>query len=125
MTLIDILLAVLLIAGSALCIYLIISLNKLSESVDSIKKDIHDLTDETIPVIKNLNQITEQALEVSSTAKKQVSDLNDTIEEVKSKIVSFKDRFKSETADNQIIIFINNLKAIIKGFSAFVKDISK
>ena len=125
MTIIDVLLAVLLLSASALCIYFIISLKKFSASVEDIKRDIHNFVEESVPVIQNLNQISEHAVNVSSTAEKQVLDINNKIEEVKYKLYDFKQKFSKASTDNQITTLITNLRAIIKGISAFVKDIRK
>lgn len=125
MTFIYVLLAVLLFSGSALCIYSIISLKRMTESIDSIKGDFHKLVDETIPVINNLDKITEHAISVSSTTERQVLDINDKIEEFKNKLFNFKQKFSKAGTDNQVITLINNMRAVVKGISAFIKDISK
>lgn len=125
MTLIDVLLAVLIISGTALCIYFIISLKRLTNSVDSIKGDFNKLVDESIPVIENINKITEHAVSVSSTTERQVHDLNNKIEDIKNKVFSFREKVSKASTDNQVITLINNMRAVVKGISAFIKDISK
>ena len=62
MTLIDILLIVLIAAASALCIYLIFTLNKLRKSFEVIQNDIHIISEKTVPVLENLDEITSRQL---------------------------------------------------------------
>ncbi len=125
MPIIDVLLSVLLVSGSALCIYLIISLKRIDKSIDSIRGDIHNLVDETIPVMKNLNEITEHITTVSSTTERQVLELNDRIEEIKGKVINFSKGFSKGGSDNQVVSMIHSIRAIIKGISAFLQNLNK
>ncbi|OGU55111.1 MAG: hypothetical protein A2V66_13675 [Ignavibacteria bacterium RBG_13_36_8] len=124
MTVIDILLIVLIIAASALCVYLIISLSKLNKSVDSLQKDIHQLIEKTIPVLENMNDATGKINKVITEAEGHWGDLNAAIESAKEKVsrLSLKSRF--DKSENPIQQLIKNLSAIVKGISAFWSELT-
>ena len=118
----EVLLAVLLIAGAILCIYLIVALKKITQSLYAIRDDLHNLIDETIPVVQNMNEISKHVMNVSNKAQEQVLDISTGIDDVKNRIKNIRNKFTNE---NQVILFVHNLKAIIKGINAFIKDFNK
>jgi len=72
---VDIFIVVLLISASALCFYLIYTLKKLAESINVMQKDIDKLVSTTIPVLENINQVSEKALRLTNMAEHQVDIL--------------------------------------------------
>lgn len=125
MTIVDGLLVLLIVAAAALCIYLIISLKKLNQNVSLMQQDIHSLIEKTIPVIDNLNEISERAVNITSTTEYQVNDISEKINNIKNKISHLTTSLKLEKTENQVMIFLTNLRAAIKGLSAFLKEFKK
>lgn len=119
MIIIDILLAVLILAAIALCIYLVISLKKLNESLKIMQEDVHDLYENTVPLLKNLTEISERATKVTSEAEHYWQDISSSVEKVKDKISGFGKSSGATSPQNPIEDFIQNLRAITRGITAF------
>jgi predicted PurR-regulated permease PerM len=125
MTILDVFLIVLILAACALCIYLIISLKKINNSIEILQKDLHELSEKTIPVVENLTVITERAARITGEAEDYWSSLTESIEGIKTKISRFgKDSGRDKT-NRPVEDFIRNLRAIFMGISAFWDNIKK
>ncbi|MFH1196502.1 MAG: DUF948 domain-containing protein [bacterium] len=120
MTVIEILLAILIIAASALCVYLIKSLIKLNETLDLIRQDIHTLSEKTLPVLENLNETTRNLNRVTSDVESKVGDIISVVDRYKEKFLKIK-YSATESSGNPIINLVRNLRAISKGTLAFVR----
>ena len=126
MTIIDILLVLLIIAAAALCVYLIISLSKINKSVEILQKDVHDLIEKTIPVLENLNDVSEKVNKVASEAEGHWTDLNSAIDNAKKKVSSFSLKTTHiGRSENPVSSLIKNLSALVKGITAFWSEFSK
>ena len=124
MNLIDIFLILLIIIFSALGVYLIIVVKKLSITLDKFDKDLSELKRETSPFIKDVGEITKSVSAISKIVEDQVEYVNDKVEWVKSKINVKTDSSKKSPQDNAQNL-VTNLKAVSKGVSTFVKEIKK
>lgn len=125
MTIIDILLAVLIIAACALCVYLIISLKKLNQTVEILQKDVHGLYEKTLPLLENLTEITEKSARITSEAEDYWRSITDAVERVRTKISNFGATKSSRSDSNSIEDFIRNFRAIFKGITTFWETIKK
>ena len=123
MTIVDILLLVLIISASALCIYLIISLRKISRNVDLMQVDFHNLVETAAPVMNTLEDIAKKLDNITTTTERHFLDVSDTIDGYKDKSKQYLEKFRGESKDNQVVSLIQNLRAIIKGFSVFLRDL--
>ena len=119
MTLIDVFLIVLIVAASALCIYLIFTLNKLRKSFEVIQNDIHTISEKTVPVLENLDEITKKAAQITSDTEEQISELKTFIQSIKEKVNRVVDLPGKINPENRISELLKNLNAIAKGFSVF------
>lgn len=125
MTILDLFLIVLILAASALCIYLIISLKKMNNSIEILQKDLHELSEKTIPVVENLTVITERAARITGEAEDYWSSLTESIEGIKTKISHFGKNSGRDKTNRPVEDFIRNLRAIFMGISAFWDNIKK
>lgn len=119
---IDIFIVVLLISASALCIYLIIVLKRLTESISIMQKDIDMLVTKTLPVLENLNKVSEKALKLTNDIEAAYFSIQDKFGSLKTNfegLVSLKKNAFSLTE------FLTNLKAISKGLITFIKELRK
>lgn len=123
MTIVDIFLLVLIISATALCIYLIISLRRISRNVDLMQADFHHFIENTIPAINRLENVAEKLDNITSTTERHFIDVSDTIDLYKEKSKQYIEIFKSESKHNQIVSLISSLRAIIKGISVFLRDL--
>jgi uncharacterized protein YoxC len=123
MTIADIFLLVLIISATALCIYLIISLRKISRNIDSMQADIHRFLEAATPAVQKLESIAEKLDNITSTTERHVVEVSDTIDGYVEKGKHYIETLKSESTQNQVVSLINNLRAIVKGLSAFLRDL--
>lgn len=119
MTLVDILLVLLIAAASVLCVYLIISLSKLNKSVEILQKDVHQLIEKTIPVLENLNKVSNKFTRVASEAEGYWDELNSVIENAKEKVSRLSLKPAAGRSENPVQQLIKNLSAVVNGISAF------
>ena len=121
---VDIFIVVLLISASALCFYLIYTLKKLAESINVMQKDIDKLISTTIPVLENINQVSEKALRLTNMAEHQVDILQSRLESFKSNLQPLFSLGKFGS-HNSLTDFLTNLRAIFKGIITFIKEFNK
>ena len=123
MTIVDIFLLVLISSASALCIYLIISLRKISRNVDLMQADFHNFVETATPVMNTLEDVAKKLDNITSTTERHVIDVSDTIDGYKDKSKQYLEKFRYESKPNQIVSLIHSFRAIIKGFSVFLRDL--
>ncbi len=122
MEIIDILLILLIVIFSALGVYLIMVVRKLSTAIDTLEKDLTNLKEETEPLIEEIAAITKSASYITKSIEEQVDFVNSKVEWVKNKFhVTTENKAKSPQDNARNLV--SNLKAISKGFTTFVKEI--
>jgi len=124
MDIIDILLIVLIVIFSALGIYLIIVVKKLSVTLDNFDKDLSDLKNETAPFVKDIGEITNSVSAISKIVEDNVEYVNDKVEWIKSKINTSSESTKKSPFENAQNL-TTNLRAMSKGISSFMNEIKK
>jgi archaellum component FlaC len=121
---IQILTIVLIVSASALCIALIYYLNKIVKSVQSINKDINELTANLKPLINSYTELSVSLNKISSEAKDQFrisrSILNDFRDRA-DKLLSIEDKIRSGVEDAVMPLF-KNLNAVGKGVETFWRN---
>ena len=121
MNLVPVFTIILLASASALCIALIVYLNRISRSIKFIEAELRDLSSEIKPMLtsttelgNSLNRISEEVgrqLNVTKNIVTKVDDRVDTILELEEKI---RGGFEGSVLD-----LLKNLSAISNGVSAF------
>ncbi len=120
MTVIDIFLLALIIVAIVLCVYLVLTLRKVTETVQRVESDIHELSKSTVPLLENLNEETKKIVYITNEAEKHVDDINGAIIHFKEKVDDFKSGFAhSMNPDNPVQSMIRTISGIVKGISAF------
>ena len=121
---VQILTIVLIVSASALCIALIVYLNKIVKSVQSINVHIQELTSNLKPLMQsthelsdNLNKITFGVKEHLEVTKSIVSDFRERAD----KILNIENKIRSGVED-AVMPFIQNVHAIGKGFESFWRN---
>ncbi len=121
---IQILTIVLIVSASALCIALIYYLNNIVKSVQSINKDINELSTNLKPLIKSYTELSDSLNKISSEAKDQFrisrSILNDFRDRA-DKLLSIEDKIRSGVEDAVMPLF-KNLNAVGKGVETFWRN---
>lgn len=119
MTLIDILMIVLVLSASSLCVFLILYLKKISRQVEMVSKDIHRLVENTIPILSNLEEITQHTNIIVTGVEGYLKEIDHSIIALRRKISNSGILEKFRDKQIQIMEISRNFIAIAKGISAF------
>ncbi len=121
MDVVQIFTVILIASASALCIALIFYLNKIVKSVQSVDKNIKELTANLKPLIQSSLELSENLSIIISDAKDQLkisrSVIND-IRERADKILNLESKVRTGIED-AFMPLVNNLNAIGKGIETF------
>jgi len=121
MDIIQILTIVLIVSASTLCIALIYYLNKIVKSVQSINKDMNELSANLKPLIQSATELSDHIYKITSEAKDQLrisrSVLSDFRERA-DKLLSIENKIRSGVEDAVMPLF-KNLNAVGKGVETF------
>lgn len=121
----EIFLIILSIAATVLCVYLIFTLKKILLQIDQIHKEINDLVENTIPVLKNINDVTLKANRIVSSAEDYWEGIERSIENVRNKFSRLSSFNIREGEENPARNFIQNIRALSRGISAFWQEFRK
>jgi predicted PurR-regulated permease PerM len=119
MTLIDICLIVLILIASSICVFLIVYLKKIYEQIESICIDIHQLVEYTIPILNNLEEITERTNRIVAEVEVYWGEIDHFIRALLEKFSIFEPWKKILSVQMPIMHIIKNSSSIAKGVSAF------
>lgn len=119
MTLIDVLLIILIVAASTLCVYSIVSIKKLLKEVEAVRLDIHHFINKANPVLDNLADVTQKANKIVTEAENYWDEIDNSIKRLKEKVTDLTSLRMFSDAENPTSNLIRNIKALIKGASAF------
>lgn len=121
---VQILTIVLIVSASALCIALIYYLNKIVKSVQSINKNINEISANLKPLINSATELSDNMNKITYEAKDQLrisrSILSDFRERA-DKILSIEDKIRSGVEDT-VMPFVKNLHAVGKGVESFWRN---
>lgn len=109
-------------ALSVVCIYLVAFLIRLRSIMSVIAEDVKEVSSKAVPVLENLEVITERVKHVAESVDEQVDAVKDSINSMKAiadSIVSF-ERKVQERIEEPVIETVGTLAAVIKGVRMFV-----
>ncbi|MCX7875528.1 MAG: DUF948 domain-containing protein [Melioribacteraceae bacterium] len=121
----EIFLIILSVAATILCVYLILVLKKIVLQIEQLNKDIKELVDNTIPVLKNINDVTLKANRIVSSAEDYWDGIERSIENVRYKFSRLTGAVRNDSVENPAGNFIQNIKALSRGISAFWQEFRK
>ena len=127
MTLIDVLTAVVLISVSALIVFLIVYVGRITRSIQDLQKDISSLSDRLEPLVTSLSDLTDKLSDLSDHAKRQLEATKGIVFSVKDrvdKILEFEEKIRTGI-DGPVMGVINQFKAIANGVSTFLSYLKK
>jgi len=127
MTLIDVLTAVVLILISALVIFLIVYLWKITRSIQELQKDISKISDKLEPLLASLSEVTTKFSDLSDQVKKQLDASKGIVFSVKErveKILEFEGKIRNGI-EGPVMGVINQFKAISNGVNTFLSYLKK
>jgi uncharacterized protein YoxC len=127
LTIIDVLTAVVLVLASALIVFLIVYLGKITHSIQDLQKDISKLSGRLEPLISSLSELTSKFSELSEQAKRQLEATKGIVFSVKDrvdKILEFEEKIRAGI-DGPVSGLLNQLRAISNGVSTFLNYLKK
>jgi uncharacterized protein YoxC len=113
------------LAFAALCIYLIVVLKKMRESVVRIQNDISEVSKHAVPMFENLRLITDRVRTISENIDDQVAILRSSVESLRDmteNIVSF-ERDLQRDIEGPIMEAVSFVSAIVKAVKAFIRKL--
>jgi uncharacterized protein YoxC len=120
---INILYMVLLVCASALCIALIIYLNRITKSVSRLENEIKDIANQSKPLLLSISNLSEKINGIADDAKDQVDVVKSIISDVKEhadKILDLEEKVRRGIED-PVSDVVNNLSAVVNGINTFWK----
>ena len=114
-----------LLCVSALCIYLMVVLARLKETVGHVEKDMKDLTTHAIPILENTEYITARLKSVAENVDDQVFTVRESIasiREIADNIVALERKIQ-ERIEGPVLDGVSFLSAIITGVRTFVQRV--
>ena len=122
MTVIELLLIFLILAATVLCIYIILTLKKITARVDDLQKDLKQVTDSLVPLLNNLNEVSSKVNRIVLEVENYWDEIDNSSKNVKERISGLK-RFRD--AENPTSDLIKNLRAYSKAFLAFWNEFKR
>lgn len=111
------------LAASALCVFAILYLKRLVEQVEAVRKDIHQLIQRTVPVLDNLEQVTNKANRVATEVESYWNELDLAIRNLRYKVTNLTPLKKFREAETTVSDLIKNIRAVSKGLIAFWSEL--
>ncbi len=122
MSLIEVLTIILIITALGLSVYLIISLRKITLSIQNMQRDFHTFTNKAEHVLENLNRTTERIDRISAEAEKQWHNIEDRILSMRKKVGIFSGSNSILDTIENVKNFSTNITSLFKGISAFLSS---
>lgn len=126
MDLIDILIAIFLIIASVLGLYLIKLVKRLFTTIDLVESELKELDSKITPLISELQEMANSGNTMATYAKAQADFVNSLVENIKSKFGGFLIKKKENVSpQSNAHNLVTNLKALFKGATTFINEITK
>ncbi len=125
MTVLDILLIILVLLASALCVFAIIYLKRITEQVEAVRKDVHEFIEKTNPVCENLEEITQRIKQVVSEVENYWEGIDSSIKNLRERLSIFTSLKNFQTIVYPAKYLLKNVKALASGTSVFLETYKK
>ena len=112
-----------LIAVSTLCVYLIAVLVRIRSILEIVEHDIKEISARAIPVLENLEAITDKVKLITETISEQVDSVKHSIgslREIAENIVAFERRVQ-ERIEEPVMDTIDTFASIFKGIQGSIE----
>jgi uncharacterized protein YoxC len=113
---------IVLLSLSALCIYVIVVLGKVRNTIVNLGKDVKDLNAKVAPVMENLDAITGKVRRITENLNDEVAIVRSSAEAVRDMtlhIVEF-ERKVQQQMEGPVLEAVGFLAAIVKGVRTFL-----
>jgi uncharacterized protein YoxC len=110
---------------SALCIYLIVVLLRVKGMLDTVEKDLKEMTSRALPVLENMEFITSRVKSITENVDDQVMIIRESIgsvREVADNLVELERRVQDKI-EGPILDTVAFVAALFKGVRTFVERV--
>ena len=118
---------ILLLAASALCVFLIIYFNRITKSITRIENNIQNFTTEIKPLIETTTALSNNINEITKGAKAQLDITKSIVTDVKDRvdtILNYEEKIR-EGIEGPVFGLVKNLSAIANGIETFWRTFKK
>jgi uncharacterized protein YoxC len=119
MSIIDILLIILILSATALCLYAIIYLKRITENVEALTKDVHGFIEKTNPVVEKLGDATKKINRIVSEVEYYWEEIDTSIKKIRERISGLTSIKNYRDVEYPAKELFKNIKAFAKGATAF------
>jgi uncharacterized protein YoxC len=119
MGLVDALLIILILSATALCIFAIIYLKRITQNVEAVRKDLHEFVEKTTPIVENLGEVTNKLNRIVSEVEYYWEEIDISIKKIRERISGLTSLKNFRDVEYPAKDLIKNIKAFTKGVSAF------
>ena len=120
-------LLILFVALSALCIYIIISLKRLTASIKNIEENVDTISCELKPVLENASVVSSNMKDITSGVKNQVEKLGSVVDSVKDtadSIIELEQKAQKQI-EGHVFDVLNLISSITKGVKSFLATLKR
>ncbi len=110
------------IAVITLCVYLVMFVRKLGATIDARDKEFRELSTRALPIMDNLEVITDKVRNIADNVDDQVELVRESINavrEIADNVVEFERRVQARI-EEPVLETIGTVTAVIKGVRAFL-----
>jgi uncharacterized protein YoxC len=114
-----------LLCVSALCVYLIVVLARLKETLGHVEKEVKDLAAHALPILENTEYITARLKSVAENVDDQVLTVRESIasiREIADNVVALERKIQ-ERIEGPVLDGVSYLSAIVTGIRTFIQRV--
>ena len=110
---------------SALCVYMIVVLQRVRDTIGNVEKDVREITNRAVPVLDNMEYITARVKGITDNVDDQVAAVRESIASVKlvAENVVEMERRVQERIEGPILETVSFVSAVFKGVRTFVERV--
>jgi uncharacterized protein YoxC len=114
-------------ALTVLCIYVIVSLRKLTSALQNIEHNVEDISEKLSPVLENAAVVSSNLKEITTGAKVQVEKLGSVVDSVKDtadSIIELEQKAQKQI-EGHVFDILNLISSISKGVKTFLTTLKR
>ncbi len=114
-----------LLCVSALCVYLIVVLARVKETLGHVERDVNDLAAHALPILENTEYITARLKSVAENVDDQVLTVRESIasiREIADNVVALERKIQ-ERIEGPVLDGVSYLSAIVTGIRTFIQRV--
>lgn len=105
-----------------LCIYLVVSLKKITRTIDSLEKNVESLEQKLEPILDNALVVSDNMKQITTDVRTQMAKVDGIVTSVKNtadSIIEFEQKTQREI-ETQVSDTLNMISAVVTGVRTFI-----